>query len=189
MSISGEIKTKWGTAKLDKGGYYVITTRKEGSHHKRLHHLIWSEHYGKPVPKGYIIHHLNMNKTDNRIQNLQCVSTSSHSHFHSTNRNEETIIRMSKSHIGFKHSEETKRKISDYQKGKTVSNETMFKMSKHQNTTGYFRVTKRKESRCKQGFLWQYTYYEDSKQKKIARTDLRKLEDEVKSKGLKWVEL
>ena len=65
----------------------------------------------------------------------------------------------------------------------------MFKMSKHQNTTGYFRVTKRKESRCKQGFLWQYTYYEDSKQKKIARTDLRKLEDEVKSKGLKWVEL
>ena len=24
MSISGEIKTKWGTAKLDKGGYYEI---------------------------------------------------------------------------------------------------------------------------------------------------------------------
>lgn len=69
MSILGEIKTKWGTAKLDKAGYYVITTRKEGYHHKRLHHLIWSEHYGKPVPKGYIIHHLNMNKTDNRIQN------------------------------------------------------------------------------------------------------------------------
>lgn len=54
---------------------------------------------------------------------------------------------------------------------------------------GYYVITTRKESRCKQGFLWQYTYYEDSKQKKIARTDLRKLEDEVKSKGLKWVEL
>lgn len=67
------MQTKYGTAKPNHDGYYMITSRKEGYHHKYLHKLIWEEHYGKPVPKGYVIHHLNHNNQDNRIQNLQCV--------------------------------------------------------------------------------------------------------------------
>ena len=156
MTILNKIQTKWGTAKL-KGGYYVITTRKEGYHHKKLHHLIWSEHYGKPVPKGYIIHHLNMNKTDNRIQNLQCVELSKHISFHN--------------------------------KGKKFSQEHKLNISISQNTSGFFRVSKHKTTKVKQGFQWQYSYYENGKQKKISRIDLQKLEKEVKSKGFEWVKL
>ena len=157
MTILNKIQTKWGTATLGIDGYYYITSKKEGYFHKKLHRLIWEEWYDKPVPKGYVIHHLNMDKKDNRIQNLQCVESKLHRKFHRL--------------------------------GKKVSDETLLKMSKHQNTTGYFRVIKMKTKDCKQGFIWQYGYCKNGKRERISRTDLRKLEDEVRSRGLKWVEL
>ena len=67
------MQTKFGTAKPNPEGYYTITSRKEGYHHNYLHKLVWEDHYSKKVPEGYVIHHLNHNKQDNRIQNLQCV--------------------------------------------------------------------------------------------------------------------
>jgi len=76
------MKTKWGTAKQNHEGYYVITSKKEGYGHKYLHRLVWEEHYNKPLPKGYVIHHINHDKTDNRIQNLQCVYEPLHLRHH-----------------------------------------------------------------------------------------------------------
>ena len=64
------MKTKFGNAKISNKGYYIITSGKEGNHNKMLHRLIWEDWYDKPVPEGYVIHHLNHNKVDNRIQNL-----------------------------------------------------------------------------------------------------------------------
>lgn len=156
-NTSNKIQTKWGIATLGRDGYYYITSKKEGYFHNKLHRLIWEDWYDKPIPKGYVIHHLNMDKTDNRIQNLQCVKSETHRKFHRL--------------------------------GKYATDETLLKMSKHQNTTGYFRVIKMKTNNCKQGFIWQYCYYENGKRKRISRTDLGKLKDEVKNKGLKWVKL
>ena len=114
---------------------------------------------------------------------------------------------------GYKHSEETKRKICEGNKGKIISeetkrkmsenhadfsgenhplykkkhsNESKMKMSKAHNTTGYYRVSKHKCKRCKQGFTWEYCYYENGKYIKITSVDLKKLEEKILAKGLEW---
>ena len=147
------MKTKYGNAKVDNKGYYIITTGKEGNNGKYLHRLIWEDWYGKSVPDGYVIHHLNGNKTDNRIQNLQCVEQRLHKKFHARN----------------------------------MSDEIMKNMSQSRNSSGYFRVCKEYKKECKQGFYWKYMYNDKyGKRRKICATDISKLEEKVKSKGLVW---
>ena len=107
---------------------------------------------------------------------------------------------------GFKHSKETKQKMSDAKKGeknsmygvrltgeknhnygKLIPEETCVKMSKAQNTSGYFRVSKFNKPDCKQGFIFGYRYWEKGKHKTIVSVDINKLEEKVKSCGLPWI--
>lgn len=98
-------------------------------------------------------------------------------------------------HKGKKQSDETKRKMSEAQKGeknhmygKHHSDEGKIKMSKaHNNITGYYAVTKVKSSTCKQGFTYRYQYYVDGKRKHIDSVDINKLEKKVVERGLKWI--
>lgn len=184
--IKGEdIITKYGNAKLNEDGYYIITSRKKGYSHKFLHRLIWEDWYGKSVPDGYVIHHLNGDKTDNRIQNLQCVERSKHIAFHNKSRCGENS-----SMFGKHHSEETKRKISKSKKGKSLSKEGRLNMSKSRNTTGYYHVYKENNNQYAQGFLWRYKYHDkNNRLKSICATDLEKLEKKVKEKGFDWIEI
>jgi hypothetical protein len=87
---------------------------------------------------------------------------------------------------GKHHSEETKQKISESREGNTHSEETKKKMSIGKNTSGYYRVTKHKNKRYKQGFRWVYRYYEESKRKEISSVDIKELESKVKAHGLPW---
>ena len=96
------IETEYGVCSINPAGYYRVTSNKEGNQGRLLHSLIWETHYQKPVPKECDIHHINGNKTDNRIQNLQCVDHKLHSSFHSRGK---TL------------SLETRRKISEAQSG------------------------------------------------------------------------
>ena len=180
-----DIIAKYGNAKLNEDGYYIITSRKKGYSHKFLHKLIWEDWYGKPVPDGYVIHHLNGDKTDNRIQNLQCVERSKHIAFHNKSRCGENS-----SMFGKHHSEETKRKISKSKKGKSLSKKGRLNMSKSRNTTGYYHVYKENNNQYAQGFLWRYKYYDkNNRLKSICATDLEKLEKKVKEKGFDWIEI
>jgi hypothetical protein len=45
------------------------------------HRLVWEQHYG-PIPEGGIIHHRNGDGRDNRIENLELHSRSSHAAYH-----------------------------------------------------------------------------------------------------------
>lgn len=83
-------------------------------------------------------------------------------------------------------SEEHKRKIGESSKGRTHSDESKQKMSKNKNTSGYLYVSKEKKKSSKQGFTWRYNYYEDGKRKALRSVDIKKLEAKVRAKGLKW---
>lgn len=51
----------------------------------QLHRYVWEQNNG-PIPKGYIVHHINGNKLDNRIENLSCISQKEHNLIHSKDR-------------------------------------------------------------------------------------------------------
>ena len=42
-----------------------------------LHRAIWELAHG-PIPEGYFIHHIDKDKTNNSIENLECVSRKEH---------------------------------------------------------------------------------------------------------------
>lgn len=46
-----------------------------------LHRDMWEHHHG-PIPEGMEIHHVNGDTTDNRLENLQCLSSREHSAKH-----------------------------------------------------------------------------------------------------------
>ena len=103
------IKTKLGIASLDNNGYYWITSRKEGNHHKFLHRLIWEDFYGFKIPKGFHIHYKNHIKIDNCILNLQLIKEYDHYMIHNLGENS--------CWYGRNHSDETKLKAKKYKNG------------------------------------------------------------------------
>lgn len=48
---------------------------------KRLHRTVWEAHNG-PVPAGYEVHHINGNRADNDIENLQLMPEGGHQSYH-----------------------------------------------------------------------------------------------------------
>lgn len=108
----------------------------------------------------------------------------------------EVALKISKIKTGKKLSQETKEKISRAKKGKSIwknkkhpmkgkrhANESKIKISKSTNTSGYYRVTKLRDKRCKQGYTWAYQY--DGKT--IKNVNIKTLEDTVKKRGLPWL--
>ena len=66
-----------------KTGYWLCTTLG-----KRLHRYIY-EKYNGPIPKGYEIHHIDINKDNNEIENLQMVTRKEHHEIHKSMLTEE----------------------------------------------------------------------------------------------------
>ena len=45
------------------------------------HRLVWATHNG-PIPPGHCVHHLNGDRLDNRIENLECMTEEDHGRLH-----------------------------------------------------------------------------------------------------------
>ena len=189
------LNTKFGIAKLQTHGYYVIISTKEGNFGKRLHRLIWESIWGK-IPKNWVIHHLDGDKRNNCILNLYGMDRVYHNKLHNTGENnprygtchsEETKEKISKAHMGKKISKKTREKISNAHLGKKQPMELVIKRNEKNNTLGIFRVIKHKNITCKQGFDYVYCYMENEKRKEIHSIDILKLKEKVVGKNLPWI--
>lgn len=60
----------------DNTGYYLNTTI-----HKRMHVFVW-EFYNGEIPEGCEIHHIDRDKSNNDINNLQLLSSTEHKELH-----------------------------------------------------------------------------------------------------------
>jgi len=64
----GENHPSWKGGRLDHGGYVLIWQAPKK--YKGEHVLVWEEYHHQSLPEGWIVHHLNGVKNDNRIENL-----------------------------------------------------------------------------------------------------------------------
>jgi uncharacterized protein YjcR len=69
-------------------GYYRCT--KSRKKHISLHRYVWETHYGE-IPPGYDIHHLDRDRTNNNIENLELISHSEHSSRYAYGQNQFTV--------------------------------------------------------------------------------------------------
>lgn len=95
------VPLKDGCKYTAKGYRYILCrghNRADRAGYVAEHIFVWERETGVAVPESCVIHHLNGDKTDNRIENLCLMTRGAHTVLHCTGR---TL------------SEETKRKISD----------------------------------------------------------------------------
>lgn len=56
---------------VNNGGYYIISIRKDGKQYSRgLHQIVW-EAFNGDIPEGYDVDHIDDDKTNNCLSNLQ----------------------------------------------------------------------------------------------------------------------
>lgn len=70
-----------------KTGYYLSSVAINGKR-KRLHIYVWERENGT-IPKGYQIHHIDHNKDNNSIENLEMLTSKEHTQRHIEERTDE----------------------------------------------------------------------------------------------------
>ena len=142
----------------------------------RQHQKIWVEHHGQ-IPQGKHIHHIDGNHLNNNIDNLVCVGREMHRAFHEDRyknlglkkdafavkllggdnylttwkHSEESRKKMSEAKKGIGHSEEARKKISDYHKGRKKSEKHRENISKGRKGIKFSEEHKRNLSKALKG--------------------------------------
>ncbi len=82
-----KLQSLWMTANFRKGkvirgngylGIYLPSHPRATQGYVLEHILVWEKAHNQPIPKGWIIHHKNHDKKDNRPENLEAMPRSKH---------------------------------------------------------------------------------------------------------------
>lgn len=107
-----------------KGNYKGVSTgcKSKGYMQKRIdgklwfvHDLVWTTFRGE-IPDGYVVHHINGQKDDNRLENLELMPRSEHSRMHMATQPEKAKQKRIKTLVENVKSDEVKQKISETMK-------------------------------------------------------------------------
>ena len=102
---------------VDKHGYVRIAKIK-GYNHTKLHQYIWMVANGCEIPEGYDIHHIDGNRLNNSIYNLELLTKSKHHNLHIEKRG--CFKLENNPFFGKIHSEESRKKMSDKKQKKKI---------------------------------------------------------------------
>jgi hypothetical protein len=108
LSRKGSKGSKWnGGKRVTRKGYRQLLMpghhRADVSGYVMEHIVVWEDFNNMQVPTGYIVHHINGIKDDNRPENLALMKRGEHTVFH---------------HKGIPLSDSTKQKISESRRAK-----------------------------------------------------------------------
>ena len=137
---------------------YYQIKSRKEGNHNKYLHRLIFEDFYGEIPEGCVVHHKDENPSNNCILNLQLMDNTTHKKHHKE---------------GSRLSDKDKLKISE---------------SLGNSKTNLFRVYKKKRDDCKQGFYWEYSYYEKGKRRYLSSVNIDTLKDKVLSKGLLWHE-
>lgn len=85
----GEVSDGKGYTMVLKPDWY---TGRRGCKHIFTHHFVYCNNHGLTcIPRGYQVHHKDLDKTNNDIENLLLLTASEHTKLHSRLRRAETI--------------------------------------------------------------------------------------------------
>lgn len=160
---------------------------------------IWQDHYG-PIPvdeigRSYEIHHIDGNKKNNNITNLIALSIKDHFEIHLKQGDYESAqlvaARMYKEFSGWKHKEETIKKISESLKGKKrkpFTEETRRRMSERKKGKKFSKKLKQSGLQSKKGIIFseetRRKISEAKKGKKLKLSEEERLRRSQRLKGI-----
>lgn len=163
------LKLKRNIGTIDKKDNYVKVSKQKGYKHCKLHQYIWMTANECDIPEGYDIHHIDGNRQNNSIYNLELIEQHKHRSEHKKGIvfSEEHRNKISKAHKGKILSEETKKLMSDLTPKKKVAQYTLdgelVKIWGSVTECGRNGFNKGAVSRCcngklkiYKGFIWKY---------------------------------